>query len=42
MDLLVAENPDLVSKLEIGYTTENRPIYVLKVWDLGPLKQSGS
>uniref|UniRef100_F6UZI0 Carboxypeptidase A1 n=2 Tax=Gallus gallus TaxID=9031 RepID=F6UZI0_CHICK len=30
MDLLVAENPNLVSKLEIGRTTENRPIYVLK------------
>uniref|UniRef100_A0A669QUI4 Carboxypeptidase A1 n=1 Tax=Phasianus colchicus TaxID=9054 RepID=A0A669QUI4_PHACC len=30
MDLLVAENPNLVSKLEIGHTTENRPIYVLK------------
>uniref|UniRef100_A0A8C2SQF3 Carboxypeptidase A1 n=1 Tax=Coturnix japonica TaxID=93934 RepID=A0A8C2SQF3_COTJA len=30
MDLLVAENPKLVSKLEIGRTTENRPIYVLK------------
>ncbi|XP_072190893.1 carboxypeptidase A1-like [Excalfactoria chinensis] len=30
MDLLVAENPTLVSKLEIGRTTENRPIYVLK------------
>ncbi|XP_069720378.1 carboxypeptidase A1-like [Phaenicophaeus curvirostris] len=30
MDLLVAENPNLVSKLEIGRSTENRPIYVLK------------
>ncbi|KAM9205225.1 carboxypeptidase A1-like [Mergus octosetaceus] len=30
MDLLVAENPNLVSKLEIGRTTENRPLYVLK------------
>ncbi|XP_068257302.1 carboxypeptidase A1-like isoform X2 [Nyctibius grandis] len=30
MDLLVAENPNLVSKLEIGQSTENRPIYVLK------------
>ncbi|XP_025946893.1 carboxypeptidase A1-like [Apteryx rowi] len=30
MDLLVAENPDLVSKVEIGRTTEGRPIYVLK------------
>lgn len=36
MDLLVAENPNLVSKLEIGRSTENRPIYVLKVriWGL--------
>lgn len=31
MDLLVAENPNLVSKLEIGRSTENRPLYVLKV-----------
>ncbi|KFP90522.1 Carboxypeptidase A1, partial [Apaloderma vittatum] len=30
MDLLVAENPNLVSKLEIGQSTENRPLYVLK------------
>ncbi|NXC42785.1 CBPA1 Carboxypeptidase, partial [Penelope pileata] len=30
IDLLVAENPNLVSKLEIGQSTENRPIYVLK------------
>ncbi|NXO03672.1 CBPA1 Carboxypeptidase, partial [Rhinopomastus cyanomelas] len=30
MDLLVAENPDLVSKIEIGRSTENRPLYVLK------------
>ncbi|NXJ98611.1 CBPA1 Carboxypeptidase, partial [Corythaixoides concolor] len=30
IDLLVAENPDLVSKLEIGQSTENRPLYVLK------------
>ncbi|XP_062435025.1 carboxypeptidase A1-like [Rhea pennata] len=30
MDLLVAENPALVTKLEIGRTTEGRPIYVLK------------
>ncbi|XP_074020602.1 carboxypeptidase A1-like [Numenius arquata] len=30
MDLLVAENPTLVSKLEIGRSTENRPLYVLK------------
>lgn len=36
MDLLVAENPNLVSKLEIGRSTENRPLYVLKVriWGL--------
>ncbi|XP_071590335.1 carboxypeptidase A1-like [Heliangelus exortis] len=30
MDLLVAENPELVSKIEIGRSTENRPLYVLK------------
>ncbi|XP_004677102.1 PREDICTED: carboxypeptidase A1 [Condylura cristata] len=30
MDMLVAENPQLVSKMEIGRTYENRPIYVLK------------
>ncbi|XP_071406225.1 carboxypeptidase A1-like [Pithys albifrons albifrons] len=30
MDMLVAENPTLVSKLEIGRSTENRPLYVLK------------
>ncbi|NWY65127.1 CBPA1 Carboxypeptidase, partial [Erithacus rubecula] len=30
MDMLVAENPNLVSKLEIGRSTENRPLYVLK------------
>ncbi|NXS62149.1 CBPA1 Carboxypeptidase, partial [Brachypteracias leptosomus] len=30
MDLLVSENPNLVSKLEIGRSTENRPLYVLK------------
>ncbi|NXT20706.1 CBPA1 Carboxypeptidase, partial [Syrrhaptes paradoxus] len=30
MDVLVAENPNLVSKLEIGRSTENRPLYVLK------------
>ncbi|NXX83071.1 CBPA1 Carboxypeptidase, partial [Urocolius indicus] len=30
IDLLVAENPNLVSKLEIGQSTENRPLYVLK------------
>uniref|UniRef100_A0A8D2M621 Carboxypeptidase A1 n=1 Tax=Zonotrichia albicollis TaxID=44394 RepID=A0A8D2M621_ZONAL len=28
MDMLVAENPNLVSKLEIGRSTENRPLYV--------------
>ncbi|XP_039098996.1 carboxypeptidase A1 [Hyaena hyaena] len=30
MDLLVAEHPRLVSKLQIGNTYEGRPIYVLK------------
>ncbi|XP_010140010.1 PREDICTED: carboxypeptidase A1-like, partial [Buceros rhinoceros silvestris] len=30
IDLLVAENPNLVSKLEIGRSTEDRPLYVLK------------
>ncbi|XP_028381736.2 carboxypeptidase A1 [Phyllostomus discolor] len=30
MDLLVAEHPQLVSKLQIGNTYEGRPIYVLK------------
>ncbi|XP_066118405.1 carboxypeptidase A1 [Saccopteryx bilineata] len=30
MDMLVAENPQLVSKLHIGNTYEGRPIYVLK------------
>ncbi|KAJ8393412.1 hypothetical protein AAFF_G00061340 [Aldrovandia affinis] len=30
MDSLVAENPDLVSKITIGQTFEKRPIYVLK------------
>nr|XP_004661263.1 carboxypeptidase A1 [Jaculus jaculus] len=30
MDLLVAENPQLVSKIQIGNTFEDRPIYVLK------------
>ncbi|NXD44001.1 CBPA1 Carboxypeptidase, partial [Copsychus sechellarum] len=30
MDMLVAENPNLVSKLEIGRSTEDRPLYVLK------------
>ena len=31
MDLLVAEHPQLVSKLQIGSSYEGRPIYVLKV-----------
>ncbi|EUB53868.1 Carboxypeptidase A1 [Echinococcus granulosus] len=30
MDILVAENPQLVSKIKIGDTYESRPIYVLK------------
>ncbi|XP_007981102.3 carboxypeptidase A1 [Chlorocebus sabaeus] len=30
LDLLVAENPQLVSKIQIGNTYEGRPIYVLK------------
>ncbi|XP_076989365.1 carboxypeptidase A1 [Tamandua tetradactyla] len=30
MDMLVAENPQLVSKLQIGNSYEGRPIYVLK------------
>ncbi|XP_040584653.1 carboxypeptidase A1 [Mesocricetus auratus] len=30
IDLLVAENPQLVSKIQIGNTFEGRPIYVLK------------
>ncbi|XP_054420605.1 carboxypeptidase A1 [Pteronotus mesoamericanus] len=30
MDMLVAEHPQLVSKLQIGSTYEGRPIYVLK------------
>ncbi|XP_058153342.1 carboxypeptidase A1 [Dasypus novemcinctus] len=30
MDMLVAENPQLVSKIQIGKTYEDRPIYVLK------------
>lgn len=34
MDMLVAENPQLVSKLQIGKTFEGRPIYVLKVMRL--------
>lgn len=35
LDLLVAENPNLVSKLEIGRSTEDRPLYVLKVRSWG-------
>ena len=31
MDLLAAEHPQLVSKLQIGSSYEGRPIYVLKV-----------
>lgn len=31
LDLLVAEHPQLVSKLQIGSSYEGRPIYVLKV-----------
>lgn len=31
IDLLVTENPQLVSKIQIGKTYEERPIYVLKV-----------
>ena len=31
MDLLVAEHPQLVSKLLIGSSYEGRPIYVRKV-----------
>ncbi|XP_006861200.1 PREDICTED: carboxypeptidase A1 [Chrysochloris asiatica] len=30
MDMLVAENPQLVSKIQIGNSYEGRPIYVLK------------
>ncbi|CAM4511512.1 unnamed protein product [Lepidochelys kempii] len=30
MDNLVAENPDLVSKIQIGQSYEKRPLYVLK------------
>lgn len=36
IDLLVAENPNLVSKLEIGRSTEDRPLYVLRVRAWGP------
>lgn len=31
MDMLVNENPKLVSKIQIGSTYEGRPIFVLKV-----------
>lgn len=31
IDQLVTENPQLVSKIQIGNTYEGRPIYVLKV-----------
>lgn len=31
IDLLVKENPQFVSKIQIGNTYEGRPIYVLKV-----------
>ena len=31
IDLLVKENPQFVSKIQIGNTYEDRPIYVLKV-----------
>lgn len=31
MDLLVAERPNLVSKIEIGYSSEGLPLNVLKV-----------
>ncbi|TFJ99641.1 Carboxypeptidase A1 [Platysternon megacephalum] len=31
MDNLVAENPDLVSKIQIGQSYEKRPLYVLKI-----------
>jgi hypothetical protein len=31
IDLLVAEHPQLVSKIQIGSSYEDRPIYVLKV-----------
>lgn len=34
IDLLVAENPKLVSKLQIGSSYEGRPLYVLKVREL--------
>ncbi|XP_006861196.1 PREDICTED: carboxypeptidase A2 [Chrysochloris asiatica] len=30
MDHIIAENPDLVSKVKIGYSFENRPMHVLK------------
>ena len=31
MDTLVAKNPNLITKLNIGKTYEGRPMYVLKV-----------
>ncbi|XP_006031900.1 carboxypeptidase A1 [Alligator sinensis] len=36
MDLLVAERPNLVSKIEIGYSTEGLPLNVLKFSTGGP------
>lgn len=36
MDILVAEHPQLVSKLQIGSSYEGRPIYVLKHWGKQP------
>ena len=37
-DMLVAENPSLVSKLVIGQSYEGRPINVLKVYCLQQIK----
>lgn len=34
IDALVAENPGLVSKIEIGKSYEGRPLNVLKVSDI--------
>lgn len=31
MDVLVEDHPNLVSKIQIGQSYENRPLYVLKV-----------
>jgi len=31
MDSLVASHPNLISKVKIGNTYENRPMYALKV-----------